>query len=133
MVNATIGTQEFLAFQGNLSPPQHIFLGIDEPWETGAGYARLGRKGAVEQILTWSEFDTALDAQQELRNYEGLMNSVVDIELNVGGQTLIYPYYKILGVRDVTDFPYTPTSGGGKHFRLIVQWTLQQVTGEWGT
>ena len=132
MVNAKIGPKEFLALQGNLSPPQNAFMPIDEPWEDGSGYARLGRKGKVERIRTWSEFESAVAAQQELVVYEGMKNDIWDIEIVVGDTMLIYPFYKILDVEDITDFPYSPTSASGLHYRLVVQWTVQQVTGVWG-
>ena len=132
MPNATIGQYEFIALQGRLSPPQHGWARIDEPWENGVGLARLGRKGEVERILTWSEFGSAVAAQQSLVAYEFMANSIIDINVLIGASPVIYPFYKILFVRDVTDFPYTPVSGSGLHYRLIVEWTLIQVTGDWG-
>lgn len=132
MANAKVGLAGFIASQGRLSPPQHGWMRIDEPWENDVGLARLGRKGQVETYITWGEYVSAIAAQFALVTYENMANSIVDIKTLIGDTELIYPFYKILQVRDVTDFPYTPVSGSGLHYRLIVEWTVIQVSGDWG-
>ena len=132
VVNAKIGIKEFFAMQGDrLSPPQHLFMNIDEPWENGAGYARLGRKGAIETILTWSEFDTYEDAIDALVEYELLMNALQTISIKVGDAFHDYENYKILHVKDATENPYSPVVSNGGNYLLVVEWTVQQVTGDW--